>query len=556
MFGLHALAPCLCAAVCVLAATVDFRGVVHIVGGGDVTGEDVQVDSVGTYQTTDSGEFVIPASTGLEVGAEVIFHVKHWVVVRPCELKNGRTYLPPPKRGLELKVLKRGDPRLKSLASAESILGCLIEEAASQFPKRPALDKHPESSWRAPPAPFTGAKITTRKTNLVRGAVFHEVRSKLEFAEVGRSASLLPATSNASFAQVESAMAIERGRFLASKAEELGFSADELKSAIDSWATSRSEPYEKGLAALWEGRFAEASTLISESSLGASEEGVKRYVPLARAEFERGNYTEAAAALRRMLVAHGNDSVALSDLRIVVEAEGPSGGEKPFSELSPIEVWQHLGTLERVVIIILFIMSGWSIGVMIDRWMAYSAARKQSRIFAHAVATALREGRIDEALKAAQLNKKSHIARVVAAGLVEVWNGQSRGEMPEVALQASMQALTRTEAIVHAELKRGLQSLQTIGVVAPVLGFLGTVIGITQAFESISSERGLAWLASSTAEALAVMAVALLVAIPAGIMFSYFAKQVKSFDVEMDNASSELMGFLRQSGRQSGRRPV
>ena len=63
-------------------------------------------------------------------------------------------------------------------------------------------------------------------------------------------------------------------------------------------------------------------------------------------------------------------------------------------------------------------MSGWSIGVMIDRWMAYSAARKQSRAFAPAVAGALRDGRIDEAIKVAERNKKSHLAKVVTAGLM------------------------------------------------------------------------------------------------------------------------------------------
>ncbi len=71
------------------------------------------------------------------------------------------------------------------------------------------------------------------------------------------------------------------------------------------------------------------------------------------------------------------------------------------------------------VVIILFIMSGWSIGVMIDRWMAFSAARKQSRAFAPAVAGALRDGKIDEAIKVAERNKKSHLAKVVTAGLME-----------------------------------------------------------------------------------------------------------------------------------------
>ncbi len=67
----------------------------------------------------------------------------------------------------------------------------------------------------------------------------------------------------------------------------------------------------------------------------------------------------------------------------------------------PISLWKQMGVLAKVVVIILFIMSGWSIGVMIDRWMAFSAARKQSRAFAPAVAGALREGKIDEAIRVA-----------------------------------------------------------------------------------------------------------------------------------------------------------
>jgi len=58
----------------------------------------------------------------------------------------------------------------------------------------------------------------------------------------------------------------------------------------------------------------------------------------------------------------------------------------------PISLWHQMGPTARGVVIILFIMSGWSIGVMIDRWMAFSAARKQSRAFAPAVAGALRDG--------------------------------------------------------------------------------------------------------------------------------------------------------------------
>ena len=47
-----------------------------------------------------------------------------------------------------------------------------------------------------------------------------------------------------------------------------------------------------------------------------------------------------------------------------------------------VSLLKSMGILAKIVVIILFIMSGWSIGVMIDRWMAFSAARKQSRAFA------------------------------------------------------------------------------------------------------------------------------------------------------------------------------
>ena len=60
-----------------------------------------------------------------------------------------------------------------------------------------------------------------------------------------------------------------------------------------------------------------------------------------------------------------------------------------------------MGWPARLVVITLFIMSAWSIGVMIDRLIAYNGARKQSRQFAPAVAGALREGKLDEAIKIA-----------------------------------------------------------------------------------------------------------------------------------------------------------
>ncbi len=155
----------------------------------------------------------------------------------------------------------------------------------------------------------------------------------------------------------------------------------------------------------------------------------------------------------------------------------------------PLSLWRQMGWIARIVVIILFIMSGWSIGVMIDRWMAFNAARKQSRAFAPAVAGALRDGKIDEAIKVAERNKKSHLAKVVTAGLMEFRAHQESGEIPGETIEASKRALERTEAIVHAELKRGLGGLATIGSTAPFVGLFGTVMGILNAFREIATQQ-------------------------------------------------------------------
>src|SRR4051794_41518721 len=83
----------------------------------------------------------------------------------------------------------------------------------------------------------------------------------------------------------------------------------------------------------------------------------------------------------------------------------------------PRSLWNQMGMLAKAVVIIMFLMSAWSIGVMIDRLMAFNAARKQSRAFAPAVAGALREGKLDEAIKIAHRYKKNHLAKKVVAGL-------------------------------------------------------------------------------------------------------------------------------------------
>ena len=116
----------------------------------------------------------------------------------------------------------------------------------------------------------------------------------------------------------------------------------------------------------------------------------------------------------------------------------------------PVSLFKHMGWIAIAIAFILFIMSAWSIGVMIDRAIAFSAARKQSRMFAPAVAGALREGKLDEAIRLAERNKKSHLAKVVTAGLQEFKAHGDSTEIPGVQIEASNRALERAEAIFQA----------------------------------------------------------------------------------------------------------
>ncbi len=208
------------------------------------------------------------------------------------------------------------------------------------------------------------------------------------------------------------------------------------------------------------------------------------------------------------------------------------------------DMWARMGFTAKVVVVILVVMSAWSVGVMIDRAITYSGARKQSRYFVQAVAGALREGKLEEAIRIAERNKKSHIAKVVASGLAGF---QEAKEMPEEEIiEASKRGLERSVAITHAELKRGLGGLATIGATAPFVGLFGTVVGIINAFKGIEAAKGtgLTAVAGGIAEALVATALGLFVAVPAVWAYNYFTGKIEAFDVEMDNSSKELVNYF------------
>ena len=246
-------------------------------------------------------------------------------------------------------------------------------------------------------------------------------------------------------------------------------------------------------------------------------------------------------------------SKALSFFVFLWQEAAPGGGEDMAQHFTITEMVKNLGTVALIVLIILLIMSMYSIAIMVERFLTYSAAKKQSREFAPRVAQALKNDRIEEAINISDKHKKSHLAMVVNAGLQEFRAHSNSTDISGEEIEASKRALQRAIAIKSAEFKRGLSGLATVGSTAPFVGLFGTVFGIINAFTGMKSAEsaGIGAVAGGIAEALIATAIGLGVAVPAVWAFNYFSGKVDGFIIEMDNSASELIDyFLKNRTRQ------
>jgi tetratricopeptide (TPR) repeat protein len=296
-----------------------FPGRVQKVGGTGLGHVTVRIEGAGSTSTGDSGEFTFPFSGSLKIGYPAIFHVTNWVIVKPCELKNGRTYLrDPAAEPIEVLVLPPHDPRLLSAAKSRSLIDCIIEEEVSQIaPKSPANAGSGGSSRNDEHRPFqdTAQPDTIRSGIEANSGISRPHLMKAAYRSAPGRDSLAPASPNSTDHE-----APDRERFLTAKAQELGVSTAELKSAIEKWKRSVGGPYEKGLAALDNREYEEAIRYISES-LSSPDADVLRNVPLAYAEYQQGLYPAAESALRKVLAVHPGDPTVINNLGAVLLAE-------------------------------------------------------------------------------------------------------------------------------------------------------------------------------------------------------------------------------------------
>jgi biopolymer transport protein ExbB/TolQ len=230
-------------------------------------------------------------------------------------------------------------------------------------------------------------------------------------------------------------------------------------------------------------------------------------------------------------------------------AASPAAAADNSNTFSITEMLKNLGGVALGVVVILLIMSVYSIAIMVERFLTYRAAKAQSREFAPRVAQALKNDRIEEAIAISDKHRRSHLAMVVNSGLQEFRAHEQSSDISGDEIEASKRALQRAIAIKTAEFRRGLSGLATIGSTAPFVGLFGTVFGIINAFRGMKNAEsaGIAAVAGGISEALFTTALGLLVAVPAVWLFNYFTGKVDGFIVEMDNSASELIDYFLKS---------
>ena len=149
--------------------------------------------------------------------------------------------------------------------------------------------------------------------------------------------------------------------------------------------------------------------------------------------------------------------------------------------------------------------------------------------------------------KVREIQQESALGRILAAGLMS--RGQDREDMKESIEEVG-------HHVVH-DLNRNLNALGTIAAVTPLIGLLGTVVGMISVFTTITTVGvgNPAQLAGGISQALVTTAGGLMVAIPSLMFYRFFRGKVDELVVDMEKESLKLVDVLQKRQVKSRARP-
>ena len=189
----------------------------------------------------------------------------------------------------------------------------------------------------------------------------------------------------------------------------------------------------------------------------------------------------------------------------------------------------------------ILICSVLAFGILIERLISIRKEQIDTKSFMEQISKSLKRNKIMEALDLCD-KTQGPIANILKAGILK--HDRPRNEVREAIEDAAIHEVPRLE--------KNLPVLATIAHIAPLLGLLGTVTGMVNAFQVIESKASAlnpvnpGDLAGGIWEALLTTVFGLCVAIPAFVAYNYLVSRVDGFVLDMERSATDLLNILSE----------
>jgi biopolymer transport protein ExbB len=193
------------------------------------------------------------------------------------------------------------------------------------------------------------------------------------------------------------------------------------------------------------------------------------------------------------------------------------------------------------VMIPIFILSIVAVYIFVERYFAIRKASIEDQSFMNRVREFIHDGKIEAAIRLSQ-STNTPVSRMIEVGI-------SRIGRPMTDVNVAIENVGRLEIY---KLERGLATLGAAAGAAPMLGFLGTVLGMIRAFYDMSlagSTIDIGILSNGIYTAMVTTAAGLLVGIPAYFFYNILVSKIETIVFILETRSSEFMDLLNEPAK-------
>jgi biopolymer transport protein TolQ len=227
----------------------------------------------------------------------------------------------------------------------------------------------------------------------------------------------------------------------------------------------------------------------------------------------------------------------------------------------PATVWELVRTSSRETIAVLVVLGVFSLAswyLILLKWWQFRRVRRQGDRFLREIEKA---ARLEDAYHTAMrlpaspynriMREAVHFFSQLRPGTLRATESIPTAPLTPTQLEALRMVLAKEISAERDSAARYVSWLATFGSVSPLLGLLGTVLGVMDAFIGIATggSGNIAAVAPGVAEALVTTVAGLSVAIPAVIAYNFFVNRLGLFAGELEGFAQEIVGTLAREGR-------